>query len=548
MSTYRLSTGTVDNLQELVGIKGYDSNETYSLNDVVLTVVSDSVLLYRSLSNNNTASLSDATKWEPVELGGSSRNIGEIVQSTVPLTDAGLHLLDGALISGSGSYSDFVTYIAGLISTNPEIFASGYESETSIGSTISGGDLSGYPKANAFDGSTSTFWNSSQRGSTDIVGHSYLGRSGLTNPVKKVRMMQGYTNQTVNYCSQLLFQYSNDGTTWIDITSISDGANLIWQEWVLPDYTPTGDTHSFRVLAYGGFSGSTSNTWSIAELELYYWSANSEAIWQSAVTTYGVCGKFVYDSVNNTVRLPKITGFIEETTDVTALGDLIAAGLPNITGEVSAANDGASKGVFYNGSGCITVGGGSVTSLSYSIAGGSTTRNLRAYIDASSSSSIYGNSNTVQPQAIKVLVYIVVANSTKTNIQVDIDEIATDLNGKADVDASNFNATGKSFLSKIGFPDVTHFDDLTIGATGSSYIAPGNGWFSINKGLGTSNTFVQLKAVDANDAEIYASQTFGNNFGGRVFLPVVKGTKVVLDYSATGQNTYFKFIYAEGES
>lgn len=45
MSTYRLSTGTVDNLQELVGIKGYDSNEAYSLNEVVLTVVSDSVLL-----------------------------------------------------------------------------------------------------------------------------------------------------------------------------------------------------------------------------------------------------------------------------------------------------------------------------------------------------------------------------------------------------------------------------------------------------------------------------------------------------------------------
>ena len=71
MSTYRLSTGTVDNLQELVGIKGYDSNEAYSLNEVVLTVVSDSVLLYRSLENNNTSPLTDGTKWEKVELGGA---------------------------------------------------------------------------------------------------------------------------------------------------------------------------------------------------------------------------------------------------------------------------------------------------------------------------------------------------------------------------------------------------------------------------------------------------------------------------------------------
>jgi hypothetical protein len=33
--------------------------------------------------------------------------------------------------------------------------------------------------------------------------------------------------------------------------------------------------------------------------------------------------------------------------------------------------------------------------------------------------------------------YIVITTSTKTDIQVDIDEIATDLNGKADVDLSN---------------------------------------------------------------------------------------------------------------
>ena len=38
--------------------------------------------------------------------GGSTRNIGEIVSSTMPLVDAGLHLLDGALLA-SGSYADF---------------------------------------------------------------------------------------------------------------------------------------------------------------------------------------------------------------------------------------------------------------------------------------------------------------------------------------------------------------------------------------------------------------------------------------------------------
>ena len=204
-------------------------------------------------------------------VGGSSRNIGEIVASTMPLTDAGLHLLDGGVIQGGGAYNDFVTYIAGLVSSYPDLFC-------------------------------------------------------------------------------------------------------------------------------------------------------SEADWQTAITNYGVCGKFVYTSGSPaTVRLPKITGFVEGTTDITALGDLIEAGLPNITGDAGANdNSGYGTGAFYKNS----VGNtytwsntGSYNKLSF---------------DASRSSSIYGNSTTVQPQSIKVLYYIVIATSTKTNIEVDIDEIATDLNGKVD--------------------------------------------------------------------------------------------------------------------
>lgn len=214
--------------------------------------------------------------------GGASRNIGEIVQSTIPLTDAGLHLLDGALISGSGSYADFVTYIAGLVSTYPSLF-------------------------------------------------------------------------------------------------------------------------------------------------------ETEANWQSAVTTYGVCGKFVYDSVNNTVRLPKIVGFTESTIDPTTLGNLTQAGLPNITGDFQESM--RTEVVNYGVNGAFS----SSTTQSWNLGGGGggTAYERKLTFDASRSSSIYGNSTTVQPQSIKVLYYIVIATTTKTEIEVDIDEIATDLNGKADVDLSN---------------------------------------------------------------------------------------------------------------
>lgn len=50
----------------------------------------------------------------------SGHEIGETVTSIFPLTNAGLHLLDGSLISGDGVYAEFVEYMAELYeSTSP---------------------------------------------------------------------------------------------------------------------------------------------------------------------------------------------------------------------------------------------------------------------------------------------------------------------------------------------------------------------------------------------------------------------------------------------
>lgn len=162
----------------------------------------------------------------------------------------------------------------------------------------------------------------------------------------------------------------------------------------------------------------------------------TESAWQSSVSTYGVCGKFVYDSVNNTVRLPKVTGKIDGTTDINALGNLepLFVRLPNITGSVGwrkvMTSGQSASGVFsYNGSDGVYTKGSEV-------GGQSTGFNFAA----SRSSSVYsgnGSDTAIHEQAIKCFIYIVIANSTKTDIQVDIDEVVTDLNGKADTDLTN---------------------------------------------------------------------------------------------------------------
>ena len=238
--------------------------------------------------------------------------IGQIISSIIPLTDAGLHLLDGALIQGDGIYDDFVQYIADLVNTYPQCFT--------------------------------------------------------------------------------------DETTW-----------------------------------------------------------------QNTVSSKGACGKFVYDSTNNTVRLPKITGFIEGTIDSNALGELTNAGLPNITGyyrpngNVSAFREAAVVSGAFNHSNDTGLEYGS----GYAVAG---TSYASLILDASLSNPIYGNSNTVQPQSIKVYYYIVIATTTKTDIEVDIDEVITDLNT---IDSNAVHKTGNETISgnKL-FTDTTQYQ---LGGTYSNY-------------------------------------------------------------------------------
>lgn len=343
-----------------------------------------------SMINNNTynfvatPSYIDGIKWKRLQNGGNSRNVGEIVQSTLPLIDAGLHLLDGSVIS-SGIYSEFITYIAGLYSTHPECFT-------------------------------------------------------------------------------------------------------------------------------------------------------TEANWQTAVTTYGVCGKFVYDSVNNTVRLPKITGFTEGTIDPTVLGDLTTAGLPNITG--------ITRGMS-GGSGAFSSSAGSGTW------GGSTTTIYNNSFDASRSSAIYGNSSTVQPQSIKVLYYIVIATSVKTEIEVDIDEIATDLNNAL----NQYKYDGQWVNSYVRLANnVTAPTSTDLEFDLSSYL-PNDGYDyeCIFYALGTTAAAANSYSIVSIYTDIthvvmvcYTRVASGSSnairTSGNAILPVGTGRKVSIEAQSTNTGTVSLYV------
>lgn len=149
-------------------------------------------------------------------------------------------------------------------------------------------------------------------------------------------------------------------------------------------------------------------------ITLYPNLATTEKNWQSAVTLspLGQCGKFVIDDEAGTIRLPKVVN-VMGALDLSTIGQTVEAGLPNITGSAV----GNTESFNISSSGALS---SYRDSSHYGFFGkeASSNKNTLAF-NASNSNSIYGNSETVQQEAIKYPYFIQVATSNSENVQID---------------------------------------------------------------------------------------------------------------------------------
>lgn len=141
------------------------------------------------------------------------------------------------------------------------------------------------------------------------------------------------------------------------------------------------------------------------------------------ISTNGVCGKFGWDGEGSaTFKVPTLNDvFLEASNSVN--GGFVEAGLPNITGEIhwnKGTENPTSSGVFNL----------SYTSISDSGHTALTVPNATTTFDfdASRSSTIYGNSTTVQPKSVKYSAYVQLvlgatdeALETCHNVMSDVD-------------------------------------------------------------------------------------------------------------------------------
>lgn len=226
-----------------------------------------------------------------------------------------------------------------------------------------------------------------------------------------------------------------------------------WSDCIMNDVSwLRADTFSWQsgdvyVAAYNhlvaDLSGATATTETIGSYTVTFYRADDghkicladqETIINNIYTETGIAWYYILDTTNTRFKLPRTKfGFEGVRTNV---GDLIEAGLPNI------------EGSFYMGKSGHTTNGygvsGAFKSVTATGQGNNAATNGNTYqfnFDASRSSSVYGNSTTVQENATQMYLYFYVGDFSQTAIEQTAGLNSSLFNSKADTDLGNLTST-----------------------------------------------------------------------------------------------------------
>lgn len=148
--------------------------------------------------------------------------------------------------------------------------------------------------------------------------------------------------------------------------------------------------------------------------------------------------------------------------------------------------------------------------------------------------------------------YICVGNTTNYEGVTDVVnqgmEILEQVAQKVNIDATNLNSEGKSLIAGYAMPS-SRYIDLTFGASGTTYTAPANGYFTAYVQLSNSNAayigvYNQSKHPIGN---VLVGTAAGNSYK-RIYVPVMKGDICAVTYAnTTTGDKLLRFYYAEGD-
>ncbi len=136
--------------------------------------------------------------------------------------------------------------------------------------------------------------------------------------------------------------------------------------------------------------------------------------------------------------------------------------------------------------------------------------------------------------------YFKVANAVQNLELLDAGEVLEAVN--------NVVPDNRELITGWAFPSDKYID-LTLGASGTEYTAPANGWYCFAKSSTGASQRVALFNLKSGTNTIIGSCAYAGTTGQSpyVSVPVVKGDVIQVSYTVAGSTNIFRFIYAQGE-
>lgn len=284
----------------------------------------------------------------------------------------------------------------------------------------------------------------------------------------------------------------------------------------------------------------------------------TEAEWQTSNTNYGFCNKFVYDSVANTVRLPKVNsehgaliksyssgdswyriyqdGWCEQSNkiDISSAETTIQLLVPYVDTNYTVLNsDGWLSGTPASTNSCVRV-------LSNS--------SFTAYFNSGYERWFAcGYTDISDLQTAPIYEYIVVGIVSKTQIQIDIDNVLADLANKADKDFSNVSAPVQAFKNmSIGWimPDYSSaITSSTTPLSSTPFVAPSDGIYVMSGNWNSGTNKIYINGVDYS---IYIGEVVSGEVFSNLTLLLNKNDSVYFSETATNSRYTHVFFPCKG--
>lgn len=327
---------------------------------------------------------------------------------------------DECVAQKTASTLSVIPFVQPVLTSNGVMGADDFAVEVS---SANAAGIGAYAMFNGTNTNDSDCWHSNQESNSWLTFFSKI-------PINVTNLQITNRNSASQYVWAIAggsILASNDNSEWTTITEFTNTVTTANTDWNIDLSSNTNYYKYYRIQANNVNTYVSIGKINViaTEKSVLYKNSNGHVFYDIAdkatideiYNNTGSAWFYGVDTANERIFLPRNNNFVQFTVDTSKVGESVEAGLPNIkdNGYLSINESSSTLGdnlYPYNGH----------------VWSSSNAKDVHFVFDASKASPIYGKSDTVQPPAVKKILYMVVGNTEVTSSITNVTEITTSEN------------------------------------------------------------------------------------------------------------------------